>query len=69
MWTVANRHHKLPAESIRRRTGLPDGMFSYQKSKFGYILESLGMKKVGMYSMAIWNILRPFGILYSHLII
>jgi hypothetical protein len=45
---------------------LPDGMFSNQKSKFGYILEGLGIKKL-VYFMAIWNILRPFGIFYGHL--
>jgi hypothetical protein len=55
-------------------TGMPDGMFSNKKSKFGYILEGLGMKKVGIFYghlefiMAIWNLLRPFGIYYSHLV-
>jgi hypothetical protein len=45
------------------RAGLPDGMFSNQKSKFGYITEGLGMKKVGFfyghseYITAIWYIL------------
>jgi hypothetical protein len=29
--------------------GLPDGSFSYQKSKFGKILESLGMENVGIF--------------------
>jgi hypothetical protein len=28
--------------------GLPDGIFSYQKSQFGYILEGLGMENVGI---------------------
>jgi hypothetical protein len=35
---------------------------------FGLIWEGLGIKKV-RYSMAIWNILWPFGICYSHLVI
>jgi hypothetical protein len=26
--------------------GLPDGIFSYQKSQFGYILEGLGMENI-----------------------
>jgi hypothetical protein len=35
-------------------TGLPDGIFSNQKSQFGYILEGLAMEDVG--------------ILYGHLV-
>jgi hypothetical protein len=41
-------------------SGLPDGIFSNQKSNFGKILEGLGMEKVGVlyghleYIMAIW---------------
>jgi hypothetical protein len=44
--------------------GLPDDLFSNKKSKFGLILEGLGMEKVGtyMYSLAI-------GIYYDHLVI
>jgi hypothetical protein len=44
---------------------LPDGLFSYQKSQFGYILESLGMENVNklfdhfQYFKAVW--LWPFG--------
>jgi hypothetical protein len=44
--------------------GLPDGVFSHQKSRFGYISESLGMKKVGIlyghleYIVAILHIKR-----------
>jgi hypothetical protein len=29
-------------------TGLPDDMFSYQNSQFGYILEGLGMENVSV---------------------
>jgi hypothetical protein len=36
------------------RTGLPDGIVSNQKSRFGYILEGLAVKDVG--------------ILYGHLV-
>jgi hypothetical protein len=31
-------------------TGLPDGFFSDQKSRFGYILEDLAMENVDIYS-------------------
>jgi hypothetical protein len=30
--------------------GLPDGIFSYQKSQFGYILEGLWLKNIGFFS-------------------
>jgi hypothetical protein len=30
-------------------TGLPDGKFSNQKSKFGYILEGLVIENVGIH--------------------
>jgi hypothetical protein len=49
------------------RPGLPDGMFSNQKSKFGQILDGIGMEKVGKlvghleYNTDIWYILCPFG--------
>jgi hypothetical protein len=46
---------------------LPDGLFSNQKSQFGYILESLGMGSVGVF-IASWNILRPFGKFYGSLV-
>jgi hypothetical protein len=47
---------------------LPDGVFSKQKSQFGYILEGLAMEDVGMfyghlvYFTAYWYIVCPFGI-------
>jgi hypothetical protein len=31
------------------RTGVPDGLFSYPKSQFGYILMGLGMENVGIF--------------------
>jgi hypothetical protein len=42
--------------------GLPDGLFSNKRSKFGYILEGLRLENVDMmygcleYFMDIWNI-------------
>jgi hypothetical protein len=48
--------------------GLPDGILIYQKSRFGYFLEGLGIKNVSilycclLIFMAIWNILLPFGL-------
>jgi hypothetical protein len=35
--------------------------------QFGYILEDLGMEL--LYILAIWNILRPLGTFYGHLVI
>jgi hypothetical protein len=32
-----------------KATGLPDGIFSYKKIQFGYILKGLGMDNVGTY--------------------
>jgi hypothetical protein len=51
-------------------TGLPDGIISNQKSKFGLILEGLGIETVGIfcglfeYIMAIWYMFWPFGIFF-----
>jgi hypothetical protein len=36
--------------------GLPDGLFSYQKSKYGQFLEGLAMEDVGIFYG------QPFGI-------
>jgi hypothetical protein len=70
-----NRISHLPALLISKswlqvRPGLPDGMFSDQKSQIVYILESLGLENVGTYTyiMVIWYILWPFGIFYGHLV-
>jgi hypothetical protein len=41
------KNRKLVEKGIE--AGLPDGLFSYQKSQFGYILEGLGMEKVGKF--------------------
>jgi hypothetical protein len=45
--------------------GLPDGMFSNQKSEFRKILEGLGIEKLYsiVHSIVIWNLLLPFGTL------
>jgi hypothetical protein len=55
------------------KAGLPDGLFSKQKSQFGQILEGLRWESVGIflpleifyghlgYSMAIWYIIGSFG--------
>jgi hypothetical protein len=56
------------------QAGLPDGLFYYQKSQFGYILEGLGMENVGIfydhleYIMAFWYNLWRFGAVSSHLV-
>jgi hypothetical protein len=52
---------------LLQRTGLPDGIFSNQKSQFGKILEGLAMEDVGIFNdhlvqfTVIWYILWPFG--------
>jgi hypothetical protein len=50
----------------RLGAGLPDGTFLNQKSKFGLIMEGLGMKKVGVFYEHL-EYIRPFGIFYGHL--
>jgi hypothetical protein len=53
---------------------LPDGLFSYQKSQLGYILEGFDMEKVGIfydhlqYFNAILYSLWPFGTVCGHLV-
>jgi hypothetical protein len=53
---------------------LPDGLFSNQKSKFGYILEALECKML-LYFITIWNYFTalwynvwPLGIVFGHLV-
>jgi hypothetical protein len=47
---------------------------AYQKSQFGFILEGLGLKNVGIfyghlgYFMVIWYVLWPFGIFCGYLV-
>jgi hypothetical protein len=54
--------------------GMPDGLFSNQKSNLGEILEGLAMENVGIfyvyfvYFTAIGNILWSFGIFCGHLV-
>jgi hypothetical protein len=56
------------------QAGLPDGLFSNQKSQFGYILEGLAMENLGIfydhlvYFTATEHILWPFGIFCGHLV-
>jgi hypothetical protein len=58
----------------RFRAGLPDGLFSNQKSQFGKILEGLRMEKVCLfydhleYFAAIWYNIWPFCIVCCHLV-
>jgi hypothetical protein len=49
------------------RPGLPDGIFSYQKSQFRNILEGLGMEML-VYFIVTWYILSSFGIFCHHLV-
>jgi hypothetical protein len=54
--------------------GLPDCIFSNQKSPFGQILEGLAKEDVGIffghlvYFIDIWYLLWTFGIFYGHLV-
>jgi hypothetical protein len=56
------------------RAGLPDGLFSNQKSQFGQILEGIELKAAGiLYGHlvnfpSIWYILRHFGIFCGNLV-
>jgi hypothetical protein len=55
-------------------TGLPDGLFLYPKSQFGYILEGLGIKNVIIYYnnleyfTVIWYILWQYGVVCGNLV-
>jgi hypothetical protein len=48
--------------------GLPDGIFSNQKFPIWVFCSALDWK-ILVYLIAIWTILRPFGIFYDHLVI
>jgi hypothetical protein len=50
---------------LGRRQGLPDGIFSNQKSQFRYIFRGLQRKRL-VYFMVIWSILRTFGVLVGY---
>jgi hypothetical protein len=63
--------------SFSKRTfvpGLPDGLFSNQKSQFGKILEDLARKNIGIFYdhwvnfAATGSILWPFFIFCGHLV-
>jgi hypothetical protein len=51
---------------LLRQSLLPDGIFSFEKSQFWYILEGLRMEICLLYFMAVNCILRPFLIFYDH---
>jgi hypothetical protein len=63
------RTSQFRVTAFSSRAGLPDGIFSNQKSQFGKILEGLAMELVGLfdshlvYSSAIWCMLWSFGML------
>jgi hypothetical protein len=46
-------------------TGLPDGIFSKPKSRFGQILEGLELENVGIFY---GHIIRPFVLFHGHLV-
>jgi hypothetical protein len=49
------------------RTGLPDGLFSNQKSQFWSTLEGLRMENIVIFYDHMEN-LRPFGKIYGRLV-
>jgi hypothetical protein len=57
----------VPDVTTANPPGLPDGLFTNQKSKFGQILDGLRMENAGIfyghlvYFTAIWYILWPCG--------
>jgi hypothetical protein len=67
---TSQRQILLPFQFSCQKTGLPDGIFSKQKSRFWSILEGLAMEGVGIptyyvyvnlvYFMVIWSIFYPF---------
>jgi hypothetical protein len=46
----------------KTKASLPDGIFAYQKDRFRYIFEDLGMENDSTY------VLLPFDLLYGHLV-
>jgi hypothetical protein len=62
-WVKVEKDLKSLAKTILAVAGLPDGIFSNQKTNlaiFWWVLQW----KVLVYFMAIWNILLPFAIFY-----
>jgi hypothetical protein len=62
------------SQGMNRLAGLPDGVFSYQKSQFWYSLEGLGMEIVGIlyghleYFTTFWYMSWQFGKCRDHLV-
>jgi hypothetical protein len=48
-------------------SGLPDSIFKYEKSTFGFSLERLGVENFGII-YGIWNIKSPFDMFYGNLV-
>jgi hypothetical protein len=55
-----NPHALSVSHALLSIPGLPDGLFSFQKSQFGHILEGLGIKML-VYFMAVWHMLCSLG--------
>jgi hypothetical protein len=63
------KSERNPSVAVEKRwngPGLPDAIFSNQRTQFGQILEGLEMKKVWYFAMVIRNIILQLGILFSH---
>jgi hypothetical protein len=61
------RPTRQKAPGLASQAGLPDGVFSHQKSQFGQFFEGLKMEKIGVfydlleYITDVWYILWPCG--------
>jgi hypothetical protein len=68
-------HRCTYACACDNRAGLPDVIFSNQKSQIGYILEGLGMENVCLFNAhlehftTIWHFLWPFGTFCGNLVL
>jgi hypothetical protein len=67
-------HTYLPSKLSMYAAGLPDGLFSHQKSQFWLNLEGIGIENVAIfydlleYCTTIWYNIQPFGIVCGHLV-
>jgi hypothetical protein len=73
--TDAERRVWDETEAEMASAGLPDGLFSYQKFRFGFVLEGLGPENVGIFYghldwlTAVLLISWAFGIVSGRLVI
>jgi hypothetical protein len=59
-----DKGHQFAFIMYRDGTGLPDGIFSNQKSQIELIFKGLVMEEL-VYFIALWFTLRPFSIFFK----